>query len=349
MRGSLGPTLVKFGVFAVVMSVLTLFLFFTFGQYRTGAVTGYSALFNDASRLKAGDSVRVAGIRVGTVNGVALQPDKKVVVKFDADRSVVLTDGTKAAVRYLNLVGDRYLELVDGPGSTRRLGAGGQINVSHTAPALDLDLLLGGLKPLIHGLNPRDVNALSSALLEVFQGEGGTLQSLFNKSTSFTNTLADNDQTIEHLIDNLNVVAATLNKDGAQFSGAIDRLQRLVTGLSDDRDTFGPAIDALSNGTLTLADLLGKARPPLSGTVDQLSRLAPNLDNDKDRLDAALGKAPRNYRKLVRLGVFGATIPYFLCEITIRGTDLSGKTVIAPWFNSHEQRCEEPEPEPGRH
>jgi phospholipid/cholesterol/gamma-HCH transport system substrate-binding protein len=345
MRGSLGPTLVKFGVFAVVMSLLTLFLFFTFGQYRTGAVSGYSAIFNDASRLKAGDSVRVAGIRVGTVNGVALQPDKKVVVKFDADRSVALTEGTRAAVRYLNLVGDRYLELVDGPGSTRTLPAGGQISASHTAPALDLDLLLGGLKPLIHGLNPRDVNALSSALLEVFQGEGGTLQSLFNKSTSFTNTLADNDQTIEHLIDNLNTVAGTLNKDGGEFSGAIDRLQRLVTGLADDRDTFGPAIDALSNGTLTLADLLGKARPPLSGTIEQLRKLAPNLDNDKDRLDAALQKAPRNYRKLVRLGVFGATIPYFLCQITLRGTDLSGKTVIAPFFRSAAQRCEEPEPE----
>jgi phospholipid/cholesterol/gamma-HCH transport system substrate-binding protein len=345
MRGSLGPTLVKFGVFAVVMSVLTLFLFFTFGQYRTGAVTGYSAMFNDASRLKTGDSVRVAGVRVGTVNGVALQSDKKVVVKFDADRSIVLTDGTKAAVRYLNLVGDRYLDLVDGPGSTKRLPAGGQINVGHTAPALDLDLLLGGLKPLIHGLNPRDVNALSSALLEVFQGEGGTLQSLFNKSTSFTNTLADNDQTIERLIDNLNTVAATLNKDGGQFSGAIDRLERLVTGLANDRDTFGPAIDALSSGTVTLADLLGKARPPLSGTVEQLRKLAPNLDNDKDRLDAALQKAPRNYRKLVRLGVFGATIPYFLCQITIRGTDLSGKTVIAPWFRSDAQRCEEPGPE----
>jgi phospholipid/cholesterol/gamma-HCH transport system substrate-binding protein len=245
------------------------------------------------------------------------------------------------------LVGDRYLELVDGPGSARRLAAGGQINVTHTAPALDLDLLLGGLKPLVHGLNPRDVNALSSALLEVFQGEGGTLQSLFNKSTSFTNTLADNDQTIEHLIDNLNTVAATLNKDGGQFSGAIDRLQRLVTGLADDRNTFGPAIDALSTGTTTVADLLGKARPPLSGTVDQLSKLAPNLDNDKDRLDAALQKSPRNYRKLVRLGVFGATIPYFLCEIQIRGTDLSGKTVLAPWFRDVSKRCEEPEPDEG--
>src|ERR1700744_6079527 len=245
MRSSLIPTLVKFGVFAVVMSLLTAFLFFIFGQYRTGAVSGYSALFNDASRLKTGDSVRIAGVRVGTVNGVSLQPDKKVVVKFDADRSIVLTDGTKAAVRYLNLVGDRYLELGDGPGSTRRLPAGAQISVSHTAPALDLDLLLGGLKPLVHGLNPQDVNALSSALLQIFQGEGATLQSLFNKSSSFTNTLADNDQTIENLIDNLNVVAATLNKDGGQFSGAIDKLEKLVTGLAGDRDTFGPAIDSL--------------------------------------------------------------------------------------------------------
>src|ERR1700709_1106081 len=123
MRGGLRATLIKFGAFAVVMTVLTAFLFFIFGQYRTGSVTGYSAVFNDASRLRAGDSVRVAGVRVGTVNGVALQRDKKVVVKFDADRTIALTDGTKAAVRYLNLVGDRYLDLVDGPGSARRLPA----------------------------------------------------------------------------------------------------------------------------------------------------------------------------------------------------------------------------------
>src|SRR5277367_2455913 len=163
MRGSLRATLVKFGVFVVVMAVLTAFLFFIFGQYRTGAVTGYSAVFNDASRLKEGQSVRVAGIRVGTVNSVSLQPDKKVVVKFDADRNIALTEGTRAAVRYLNLVGDRYLELVDGPGSTKRLGAGGQIMVDHTAPALDLDLLLGGIKPLVQGLNAHDVNELSAS------------------------------------------------------------------------------------------------------------------------------------------------------------------------------------------
>jgi phospholipid/cholesterol/gamma-HCH transport system substrate-binding protein len=335
-------TLIKFAIFAVVMAILTAFLFFIFGQYRTGSTTGYSAVFADVSRLKTGQTVRVAGIRVGTVNSVSLQPDKKVLVKFDADRNIVLTEGTRAAVRYLNLVGDRYLELVEGPGSPRRLPAGGQIPVDRTAPALDLDLLLGGLKPVIQGLNAGDVNALTSALLQVFQGQGGTLESLFAKTTSFSNALADNDQTVQQLIDNLNIVVAYIDKEGGNFSGAIDRLQRLVSGLSDDRDTIGAAIDSLDKGTASLADLLTSARPPLSGTIDQLSRLAPLLAADNDRLDAAIAKAPKNYRKLVRLGVAGATIPYYICQLEIRGTDLQGKTVISPWFRSDAGRCTEP-------
>jgi phospholipid/cholesterol/gamma-HCH transport system substrate-binding protein len=342
MRGTLGATLTKFGVFAVVMVVLTAFLFFIFGQYRTGAVTGYSAIFSDASRLKAGDSVRVAGIRVGTVNSVSLRPDKKVVVKFDADRNIALTEGTRAAVRYLNLVGDRYLDLGDGPGSTKRLSAGGQIPVDHTAPALDLDLLLGGLKPVIQGFNPQDVNALTASLIQVFQGEGGNLQSLFSKTTSFSNALADNDQTVQQLIDNLNTVVGTLSKDGGKFSAAIDRLERLVSGLSGDRDTIGSAIDSLSNGTTSLANLLTNSRRPLAGTVEQLSRVAPLLDESKDRVDAAIQRMPKNFRKLTRLGVMGATIPYYFCLLTLRGTDLQGRTVVAPMFKSEAGRCKEP-------
>lgn len=336
------PTLIKFGAFAIVMALLTTFLFFVFGQYRTGATNGYSAVFADASRLKEGQSVRVAGIRVGTVNSVSLRSDKKVVVKFDADRNIVLTDGTRAAVRYLNLVGDRYLDLVDGPGSAKRLGAGGQIAVDHTAPALDLDLLLGGLKPLVQGLNAHDVNELSASLLQVFQGEGGTIDSLFSKTSSFSNALADNDQTVQQLIDNLNTVVGTLAKDGPDFSGAIDRLERLLTGLAQDRDPIGAAIDSLSKGTASLADLLSNARRPLAGTVEQLSRVAPLLDEDKDRIEVALQKAPINYRKLIRLGTMGATIPYYLCGAWLRGTDLQGKTVVAPWFRSDAGRCTEP-------
>jgi len=334
-------TLIKFTIFGVVMAVLTAFLFFIFGQVRTGSTNGYSAIFADASRLETGDTVRVAGIRVGTVKGVSLEKDRKVLVKFDADRGIVLTTGTKAQIRYLNLVGDRYLELVDTPGSTKILPVGSRIPEDRTAPALDLDLLLGGLKPVIQGLNPQDVNALSASLIQVLQGQGGTLDSLFSKSSSFTNSLADNNQVIEQLIEDLKSTLDTLSKDGDEFSGAIDRLDKLVEGLSADRDPIGEAITSLDNGTASLSDLLGRARSPLAGTIDQLNKLAPYLDNDKDRLDASLQRAPELYRKLARVGSYGAFFPYYICGIAFRASDLTGRTVQFPWIRQDTGRCAE--------
>ena len=191
---------------------------------------------------------------------MSLQPDNKVVVEFDADRDIVLTTGTRAAVRYLNLVGDRYLELVDGPGSTQILPAGSQIPVDRTAPALDLDLLLGGLKPVIQGLNPQDVNALTVALLQIFQGQGGTLQSLFTKTSSFSNALADNNQ----------VIAATDRQPRHRAGHAGQGRRASSPAQSTDSSSWSagcprtatpsaPPSTSLDNGTASLADLL--ARP----------------------------------------------------------------------------------------
>jgi phospholipid/cholesterol/gamma-HCH transport system substrate-binding protein len=339
MRGGWRGTLIKFSIFAVVMVLLTGFLFFIFGNYRTGSTTGYSAVFTDVSRLQPGDTVRVAGIRVGTVGGVSMRDDKKVVVTFDTDRTVVLTRGTRAMVRYLNLVGDRYLELADGPGSTEILPQGSQIGVDHTAPALDLDLLLGGLKPVIRGLNPQDVNALSASIIQIVQGQEGTIESLFSKTSSFTNALADHTQVIQGLIDNLRKLLATLAKEGTNFSDAVDRLEQLVIQLSKDRDPIGDAIVQLNNGTASLADLLTQARPPLAQDIDELNRLAPSLDAKKDRIDTSLQKAPENYRKLIRIGSYGAFVNYYICKLWVRVSDISGRTAVFPAITQEGGRC----------
>jgi phospholipid/cholesterol/gamma-HCH transport system substrate-binding protein len=335
-------TFIKFAVFAVVMAVLTAFLFMTFSQYRGGAYNAYSAVFGDASRLKAGDTVRVAGVRVGTVKDVSLQQDRSVRVDFEADRNIALTTGTKAAVRYLNLVGDRYLELIDSPGSTKLLPAGSQIPKDRTASALDLDLLLGGLRPVIQGLNPQDVNALTSSLIQILQGQGDSLDSLMNRTSSFSNTLADNDQVIQQLIDSLDTVVGTLGKDGGKFSTTVDRLEQLVSGLSQDRDPIGTAITSLDNGTASIASLLTQARPPLKGSVERLNRVATLLDDQKATLDSGLQKAPNNYRKLARLGSYGSWIMYYICGISIRVTDLQGRTAVFPMLKQEAGRCGEP-------
>lgn len=338
----LAPTAIKFGVFVTVMTLLTAVLFAIFSQYRSGSSDDYSAVFTDASSLKTGDSVRIAGIRVGTVTGIALQPDNTVLVHFDAGSEVPLTSGTKVAVRYLNLVGDRYLELIDGPGSTRIQPAGSQIPKERTEPALDLDLLLGGLKPVIRGLDPQDVNALTDSLIQILQGQSGDIESLFAKTSSFADAIADNGETVRQMIDNLDAVLATVSRDGEKFSGAVDRLEQLITGLSQDRDPIGAAIDSLDAGTASLTDLLTQARPPLAGTVDQLNRIAPELEKDKALLDISLQKAPGNYRKLVRLGAYGSWLNQYLCGLSVRVTDLQGRTAYFPWIKQDTGRCAEP-------
>ncbi|ORJ62762.1 MCE family protein [Mycobacterium simiae] len=332
---------VKLGVFVTVMLALTACLFAVFGDYRGGSTASYSAVFSDASDLRAGDSVRVAGIRVGTVKNVLLQPDKKVNVDFDADRKVKLTVGTRAAIRYLNLVGDRYLEIIDGPGPTRILEPGSRIPLDHTMPALDLDVLLNGLKPVVQGLNAKDVNMLTSSIIQIVQGQSGTMESLLSRTASFTNALADNGQVLEQLINNLNAAMATLARDGDRFAGAIDRLHRLVRELSTDRDPIGTSIESLSKGTASLVSLLGDTRPPLAATVDQLNRLAPSLDAGKDRIDGVLQKAPEDYRKLARMGSYGSFFNYYLCGVTVRVSDLQGRTAVFPWIKQETGRCAE--------
>ena len=341
MRG-LGATATKFGIFAAVMLMVTAVLFAIFGQVRGGPQSTYSAVFDDVSSLKAGDSVRVAGVRVGTVNSVDLQPDNTVLVGFGADRAVVLTAGTKAAVRYLNLVGDRYLELLDGPGSPDIAVPGSVIPTDRTEPALDLDLLLGGLKPVVQGLNPQAVNALTGSLIAILQGQEGDLESLFARTSAFSTSLADNSRTVQEVIDNLNTVLATIAEDGTKFSGTVDKLEELVTGLAADRDPIGEAITALDRGAASLTDLLTEGRPALAGTVDELARLAPLLEDDYETLDLALQKAPANFRKLVRLGSYGSWINQYLCGMSLRVTDLQGRTAHFPWILQHTGRCAEP-------
>jgi phospholipid/cholesterol/gamma-HCH transport system substrate-binding protein len=185
------------------------------------------------------------------------------------------------------------------------------------------------------------VNALSSSLLQIMQGQEGTLNSLLSKTSTFTSTLADNSQVVEQLIDNLKDVLATVSKDGDKFSETIDRLQRLVSELNTHRDPIGDAISALDTGTASIADLLTQARPPLAGTIDQIARLAPNLDQDKDRLEVALQKAPENYRKLIRTGAYGNFIQYFLCGLTIRLNDPTGKVLVLPTIKPDFGRCKD--------
>ena len=114
--------------------------------------------------LESDDFVRIAGVEVGKVKKIDIQRRRTAAVEFTADDSVVLTEGIRAVIRYDDLIGGRYLALVEGAGGTKKLNPGDTIPLARTEPALDLDALIGGFRPLFRALNPDELIGRALAL-----------------------------------------------------------------------------------------------------------------------------------------------------------------------------------------
>src|SRR4051812_5833224 len=94
---------IKVSVFAIVMLVVAAALVVVFGDFRFGPESTYHATFTDASRLKAGQKVRIAGVPVGAVKGVKLNSNNTIDVEFGVDKRYQLYSSTRAVIRYENL------------------------------------------------------------------------------------------------------------------------------------------------------------------------------------------------------------------------------------------------------
>src|SRR5699024_4550329 len=168
-------TALKLGVFTLVMLLILAGLVVVFSQYRTGTTEDYSAVFENASSLETGDKVAIAGVTVGAVTGVRITDDNLAAVDFNVDQGYRLTTTAHVAVRYKDLVGNRYVELIKGDEPGTPIEPGTTVPTDRTEPALDLDTLLGGFKPLFKALDPHQVNMLARSLIDVFQGQGQAL------------------------------------------------------------------------------------------------------------------------------------------------------------------------------
>lgn len=324
-------TVVYVSIFTVAMLLVAAGLVVVFGQFRFGSGNSFHATFTEASRLKAGQDVRIAGVPVGSVKSVELNPDNTVDVAFDVDGRYQLYTSTRALVRYQNLVGDRYLEITSGPGDLRKLPAGATLGTANTEPALDLDALLGGLRPVLKGLDGSKVNEVSNAVIELLQGQGGSLSTLLASTSSFTQNLAARDQLIGDTINNLNAVLGTIDDKGAQFNAAVDQLQQLITGLAENRDPVAGAIPPLASATNDLTDLLQTGRRPIQGVVENLRPLAQRLDERKADVNKVIEPLAENYLRLNALGAYGSFFNIYYCSIRMKINGPAGSDILIPF------------------
>jgi phospholipid/cholesterol/gamma-HCH transport system substrate-binding protein len=353
MRGHTLSAFVKLMIFALVTVVATAILGVTISNKTFGSTKSYTAQFVDVTGLLPGDSVRAAGVRVGTVKSIkVVDVDGKSVaqVGFDVDQDVPITESTEFDVRYLNLVGQRYLAVVEKPGDDTTQPTDKVITIGEhrTAPALDLTQLFNGFRPLFQALDPQDVNQFSLEIVKTLQGEGGTITDLVAHSASLTTTVAHRDAVIGQVINNLLRVLDTVQQRDQGLSQLIDQLQRLVSGLAADRNTIAaalPRIDALAGNS---ASLLRRVRPYLPSDLSHLSGLMHNLERTKNcsnyvypvrpEVDATkvprfannnckgpntlaeyLRRAPVKLTQIIRTATYGSFFNFYLCDLEMTG------------------------------
>ena len=343
MRGSTLANLVKLSIFTVVTLVVTAILAFTIANIQFRSAHTYHAVFTDATSLLKGDDVRIAGVRVGQVKNVALADRKYARVTFTVEDDVPLTRGTQAHLRFRNLVGQRYIDLVPGPGSDATLQPGATIPLAQTAPALDLTALFNGFRPLFQALTPDQVNQMAYELIQTFQGTGGTVDQLAVHTASLTNSLADRDKIIGQVIDNLTSTMRTVDANSGGLDQLVTQLQRLVTGLAGDREAIRSSLTNIDQLAGKTALFLEQIRPALPVDLTQLSNAADYLattknDNGQNFLDELLGRFPDKLNTIIRTATYGSWFNFYLCDVD--GTlAAAGQKVATPTVHNDVPAC----------
>jgi phospholipid/cholesterol/gamma-HCH transport system substrate-binding protein len=329
----------RLGVYATVCLVGILLIFATFAQLRFEKAVTYAAVFTNVTGLQNGNFVRIAGVEVGKVKNISVQHDATVRVEFSVDDSVVLTEGNTATIRYEDLIGGRYLALGQGAGGVKKLNPGATIPLARTQPALDLDALIGGFRPLFRALNPDQINALSGQLIAAFQGQGTTIGSLLTQTAALTNTLADRDSLIGQVVVNLNTLLGSLGDQSGQFGTAVDSLSQLVAGLQARKEDISNGLANANAAAGSIADLLAQARPPLQKVVHETDRAAGIVVADRDFVDNLINTLPDAYQAIGRLGLHGDYFDFYLCDLFLRLNGKGGQPVLVKLIGQNTGRC----------
>lgn len=333
---SVRKELIKLIAFGLVAVALFWLLWSTLLNVTNGSTKTYTADFTDVSGLHEGDNVRIAGVRVGRVEKMTLvDTHAEVEMSVLADQPVF--ENTRAVIRYQNLVGQRFVSLVPGPGAARPLPDGGRIPIQATEPSFDLSALLNGFQPLFSVLQPADVNKLSDTIVQVLQGSGPEIVPLLDQTTQLTNSIADRDQVIGSVITNLNTVLDQLATKGPELDGLIDQSRRLVNGLNSNTDTLFGSIERVREFTGNADDLFSDIRPDIRHDVRGANRAAEVFVGAKPELNSTLETFPPFLSGLARITQYGSWANIYACSIRIDIPPLP--TLALPPNSKHTEVC----------
>lgn len=265
------PQAVKVGLFMSVALALLAYLILEIEDLRLFAPDAQrvDAAFDSVAGLDDKAPVRVAGVRVGRVDGIRLQDDQAV-VSLLLEEPIRLTEGTRAAVANVGMLGDKFIELQPGPAD---------------APPLAAGMVIPGDSPVSFDQALKRLDGLASAVGEVvgsIAGEGpeaplaGLIDNLAQTSLEVRELVSGNRRQVTATIGNFERFSESL---ADELPRLVEQMRRLVDQVdavvSENRTAIGSSLENVSAVT-------GELRQ----TVDHLNQISGRIA----RGEGSLGK-----------------------------------------------------------
>ncbi|QXC43703.1 MULTISPECIES: MCE family protein [Rhodococcus] len=322
---SVKKSLIRFGLFAALSILATVVVVSTLINPVSGSSSQYRAVFVNASGLVTGSDVQIAGVRVGRVDSVELV-NNQAVVGFELESAQRIPSDGRAVVRYADLLGARTISIE--PGQAERatgnyLSPGATIPVEQTQPAIDLTDILGGFRPLFDALDPAEVNELAAQVVQVFQGQGSTIESLLERTVAVTENLTSRDAILDQLLNNLDRVLTVTTTNRPNFVEMINTLDTLVGGLAQDRQQISAAVDSAGALTSSLQDLVTRVEPDLAGALTSIDQSARVVVDNRESLATGITAFDQLFTQLGIAMSYGSWANIYICNFRLSALDQS--------------------------
>ncbi|MEE3852478.1 MCE family protein [Gordonia sp. LSe1-13] len=308
--------LIGFSIFAVIAILLTYVIWSTLERALPGDTRTYDTVFNDASGLASGDDVRMAGVRVGRVDEIVLD-DGRARVRFEVLTDQSVFTNTMAAIRYQNLIGQRYLALSLVPDEPNNPLPAGSTLQQPSEDSFDVTELLAGFQPVFETLEPDQVNALSEGLIQAFQGNEVSLSYTVAEVGQVASDMADRDAVIGAIIDNLSAVMRDLALQGSQVGTVIDSISTLIENLNANSAAFGRSVSQIGETATGFADVLARSRSSLAGAATDARAATNTLIANGSKLDKMAFQLPIFLGHFPQVQGQGAYLNIYACDLDI--------------------------------
>ncbi|WP_024802093.1 MlaD family protein [Nocardia sp. BMG51109] len=336
-----GKALIGFSLFAVIAIVLTYTIYSTLQRSVSGDTERYSAVFSDVLGLRIGDDVRAAGVRVGRVDKIDFADGYRARVDFSIGTEQHLTTGTKAMVRYQNLIGQRYIALGPGDDPGLPLPAGGQIPIEHTEASFDVSALLSGFEPLFSVLQPDQVNSLSETLVQALQGNDVSLAHLITQAAELAGTFGQRDRILGDVLSNLSSVISGLSNRSNELETLITQTHSLMDGLYAQGEALKSSVDQVATTTNGLVDLVQQVKPGMAQAQDQATTGIQLLLLNGASLDQSAVELPNILNRVAAFSSYGTYGNALFCslDVSLWGILLPPGLFSQVGGNSHSEVC----------